>query len=71
MLDAIAPFFAHPLARGIMTGVIAAAAVDFGAFRSWKSWNEAASYDWRTASFRWFQGAIIGLLTSLGFNGLS
>lgn len=55
----------NPLVRGMLTGVLSAAAVDFAAFRSWKSWHEAATYGWATASFRWAVGALIGLLTTL------
>jgi hypothetical protein len=58
---------AHPVVRGALAGLLAAAAVDLGAFRAWKTWQEAATYHWGTASFRWVQGACIGALTGLGF----
>ena len=54
-----------PLFRGVLTGVLAAAAVDFAAFRSWKGWNDATSYAWGVATFRWTVGGLIGLLTSV------
>lgn len=55
-----------PIVRGALAGVLAAAAVDFAAFRSWKSFNDALSYSWSTAAFRLLQGAVTGALTSLG-----
>lgn len=51
---------------GAVSGAISAAGTDFGAFRSWKSFQDAARYDWPTAIFRWVQGAILGALGALG-----
>lgn len=59
-------FLHHPLTQGALTGLLAAAAVDFAAFRNWKSFNDAASYSWGVAAFRWFQGAVVGLVTAAG-----
>lgn len=59
-------FLHNPLTQGAITGLIAAAAVDFQAFRNWKSFNDAASYSWSVAAFRWFQGAVVGLVTAAG-----
>ena len=56
----------HPIVRGAIAGVLAAGLVDYGAFRSWKSFDDAAAYDWATASWRWLQGAIVGALTGIG-----
>ncbi len=52
--------------RGMVSGIVTAAIVDIGAFRGWKSWDDALTYSWGLASFRWFQGAVIGALTGLG-----
>jgi len=52
--------------RGAISGVVTAAIVDVGAFRGWKSWDDALTYQWGIATFRWFQGAVIGALTGLG-----
>lgn len=41
-------------------GLVTAAAIDFGAFRKWNSFDDALSYDWKIALWRWFQGAVIG-----------
>lgn len=56
---------------GALSGLLAAAVVDIGAFRSWKSVNEAIAYDWTTAAWRWFQGAVSGALMAAGVAGLS
>ena len=58
------------LAAGAACGVASAAMIDFAAFRSWKKWDDALVYDWRTASFRWVQGAVVGMVTALGLVGL-
>ncbi len=62
---------ANKFVAGALTGLLAAAVVDFGAFRSWKNFNEAYSYDWPTAGWRWFQGAVSGLLTAAGIGAIS
>ena len=54
-----------PLFRGVLTGVLSAAYVDFAAFRAWKSWSDATRYGWGTASFRWAIGGVIGLITTV------
>ena len=56
--------------QGAVTGVLAAAAVDFAAFRSWKSFHDAATYQWTTALFRWFQGAVVGGVAALGYGAI-
>jgi hypothetical protein len=55
--------------QGMVSGTITAAIVDVGAFRGWKSWDDAVTYNWSLASFRWAQGAIIGALSGLGMSG--
>jgi hypothetical protein len=64
-------WIANPLVQGTITGLVSAAMVDYAAFRSWKSWHDAAVYGWGTAAFRWFQGAVGGLLTALGLGAIS
>lgn len=63
-------FFANRIVQGALTGALAAAAVDFQAFKSWKSWDEAVHYQWGTAIFRWCQGAAIGAAGALGIGAL-
>lgn len=52
--------------QGALSGALAAAVVDFAAFRSWKNMSEAYAYDWPTAFWRWFQGAVAGAVTAAG-----
>jgi hypothetical protein len=56
--------------HGAITGFLTAAAIDFHAFRSFKSWNDAAKYDWSLASFRWFQGVTYGIAAAYGLGQL-
>lgn len=58
----------HPISQGVLVGVGTAALVDYGAFRKWQSWKEFAEYDWKVASFRWFQGAVVGALAGAGLS---
>jgi hypothetical protein len=64
-------FIAHPLVAGTLSGFTAAALVDYQAFRSWKSAEEARSYGWGVAAWRWFQGAVGGFVAALGIQGLT
>lgn len=57
---------ANPLLNGAVTGLLAAASVDFAAFRAWKSFDDAKTYDWSVALFRWVQGAIVGVVAAAG-----
>jgi hypothetical protein len=60
----------YTLLRGALTGVVSAAAVDFHAFRACKNYDEFVKYDWRTAAFRWVQGAVVGAVTSVSVEGI-
>lgn len=51
---------------GFVKGMIVGGSVDLAAFRSWKSFDEAAAYDWHIAAWRVFQGGVVGLLVTLG-----
>lgn len=53
----IAPWFHAGLG-----GLLAAGAVDYHAFLTWRSWKDAAGYSWGTASFRWVSGFVIAAL---------
>ena len=52
---------------GALGGWATAARVDYTAFVSWKSFQDARAYDWKVAIFRWLQGAVIGAVTGGGF----
>jgi hypothetical protein len=56
----------NPLFRGAVSGLLAAAVVDFHAFLTWKSAHDVATYDWGTATFRWAQGAVAGAFAAAG-----
>ena len=58
--------WSSPLMAGALSGLLAAALVDFAAFRSWKSFDSFRTYEWSTATWRWFQGAVTGLVTAAG-----
>lgn len=60
----------HKLAAGALSGLVAALATDVAAFRSWRKWDDAKSYNWGIASFRWFQGALLGALAAFGLASL-
>lgn len=58
----------NTLLAGLLSGFLTAAAVDYSAFRSWKSWDDAQRYDWKLASWRWFQGCATGVAVALGWS---
>jgi hypothetical protein len=70
-MDQVQAFLAYPIVQGAITGFVGALAADVSAFRSWKQWNDAAIYDWGIASFRWFQGVVLGALTGAGLGAIS
>lgn len=59
-------WLAHPIARGALSGLLAAVAIDYLEFRRWTKWQDAAEFDWSLASFRWVKGLIAGAVGSLG-----
>jgi hypothetical protein len=60
------PAFKHA-AMGGAAGLAVAARVDWVAFAGWKSIEDALTYDWGVAIWRWFQGAVIGAAGVTGF----
>ena len=69
-VDAVQAFVVRALSNrivaGAVSGALSAAAGDYGAFRSWKSVQEAMAYNWGLALWRWFQGAVVGAVGALG-----
>ncbi len=63
-----ASVIASPVFKGIVSGVLAAAVVDFHAFNGFKSFTDFTEYDWKIAAFRWFQGAVAGAVSGYGLN---
>lgn len=56
----------NPIVMGAVGGFIAAARVDYIAFKSWKSTEEASKFDWKMAVLRWAQGAAGGGAAAAG-----
>jgi hypothetical protein len=54
------------LAAGAFAGFVAAFATDYSAFKQFKKWTDFKDYDWGIASFRWVQGAVLGVGTAFG-----
>jgi len=59
------------IVTGAISGVLAAAAVDYHAFLTWKSFDDVKHDQWSTALFRWVQGAVMGAATSAGLGALT
>lgn len=60
----------HPIVAAAIAGALAAARVDYVAFKEWKSVDDFTRYDWKTAGFRWAQGAVSGALSAAGIGYL-
>lgn len=65
-LHALQAIMQSPYIHGALTGLLAAAATDLHAFRSWQSFHDAASYNWDVAAWRWLQGAVLGTAGAAG-----
>lgn len=61
---------ANPLFIGAIGGILAAARVDYEAFKTWESPSQAYGYDWLIATWRWFKGGVIGLVSALAVSGV-
>lgn len=70
-MDVLRAWMGNRIVAGAVAGAVAAAVVDFRAFQSWKSAQEALTYDWGVAAWRWLQGAVSGAVAAAGVNGLS
>lgn len=55
-----AQIFSHPVVIASLFSAAAAARTDYEAFKSWDEWRDIKTYKWKTALWRWFQGAVIG-----------
>lgn len=63
-------FLQHPAVAGAIAGFLTATAVDFQAFRAFKSYDEFRRYQWGLAAFRAVQGIVIGALSVIGIGAL-
>lgn len=70
-IDVVSVLLTLPAMKGALVGTGTAALVDYGAFRKWQKWSDLYQYDWRVASFRWAQGAVVGALAGYGLGVVS
>ena len=70
-MNTLTSIMANPIVRGAISGTLAAAVVDFNAFRAWKNVKEVYAYDWPTALLRWLQGAASGAIAAAGLSAIS
>ena len=56
------------ITQAALAGLLSAALIDFNAFRTWKTFHDVSTYQWRTAVFRWVQGAVVGAVAAAGLN---
>ena len=71
MLVQLQALLHNNVVRGVIAGATSAAVVDLHAVTQFKNWNQLVTYDWGTASFRWFSGALTGGLTAAGLGVIS
>lgn len=57
-------FLHEPHIYGMLMGALAAARVDYVSFKNFPSADAALEYNWKIAGWRWFQGALVGLITA-------
>lgn len=63
MTTFFADLYANPYVRAAVVGALIAARIDYVAFQSWKDPAQALAYNWKIAAWRWFQGAVIGVVS--------
>lgn len=60
-----------PIVAGALTAFVSAAATDLhAAVGKWTCWNDAWEYKWSVATFRWFQGTVLGAGAGAGLGWL-
>lgn len=65
-MEMIASLVANKYVFGGLVGLVAAAKIDYEAFQSWQSVDEALSYNWGVAGWRWFKGFVAGVVAASG-----
>lgn len=63
-------FLQRPIVAAAVAGAISAAVVDYGAFRSWKSFDDLKTFNFKMALFRWIQGAVTGAIGASSYSAL-
>lgn len=71
MMDYVQALLQIPAVQGGLTGLGTAAWADFVAFRQWKRWGEFVTFDWSLATFRWFQGFVVGAVLGGGIGAVN
>lgn len=61
---------ASPMFQVILASVVSAVYIDYEAFRQMESWTEFKSYQWQTALFRAFKGAVAGGIAAAASYGI-
>ena len=67
MVQELLAIIHNPYVQLMLGGWAVAARMDYEAFESWQTPGEALAYNWKIAVWRWFKGAVIGLLTAKVF----
>lgn len=49
---------------GAVAGLLSAARVDYEAFQSWQTVDDAKKYSWKMAFWRWFRGSVVGAVSA-------
>lgn len=65
-MDSIVSLVANKYVWGGLLGLAAAAKIDYEAFQSWQSVDQAIAYDWKIAAWRWFKGIAAGVVAAAG-----
>jgi len=62
-------FFAMPWVHGAAIGLASAVGIDLVILKAAHDWADfLAKYDWKIASFRYFQGLLFGALAEAGLS---
>jgi hypothetical protein len=59
-------FFAHPITRGVLVGVLTALALDLDMFLAFRKEHPGSSYDWLVVGVRCLKAAIVSGLAAAG-----
>ena len=58
----------HKLLLGALTGWASAALTDYHAFQQFQSFEDAKTYNWQLAGWRWLKGTVTGVVVATGFD---
>jgi hypothetical protein len=67
----LAYFLTHnAIVHAAALGALGGAAADLHVFFGYKGWGQLRQFDWSTATYRWFIGAMSGILMASGHAAL-